>query len=708
MKTSPLSVDFKYRPALAWTCLGFPDDFFKSLVRQDGSLQYGFDRVITFGLRHAPAPPICEQHTESPESAVVRTLLDYGFARLHLTTFAARDPKGKRFDAVLWRLESTPAARGETLIGALTVTLDEAGLSAQKARLPQASSDLPLTPPPAAQNALGTLLRSIPSPLSVCEDYEHVGRAVFTTESEPVSDGVSLEGAFLVALEAGAQLPQTLAECERALEDTRAFWKSFISQKLALRVPDEGVNDMREACARNILQAREFKDGLPGFQVGPLVYRGLWMVDGFFINEAARILGWEKDADLAWELILKYRQDDGSINIMPFHTKETGIALATLARMTELGGDWERLRACWPVVRKAVANIRSLREEAARLPESDLCHNLLPESYADGGLGGKRRPEYTTILWTLTGMKFIARAARRIDPKDADDFQAMYEKMLADFTAHAERHRVAEDGRLDLYMSILPGQHNYTAFPDEKTGKPKPWTAVGPGVATWAFCQAIYPGEIFPPHSDFIANLLALYDALDNDEDIPKETGWLPWKAQWNYHASFAAHVALYGGKPEKAVQYLYGMANHAFPTRVWREEQSLRSHPQVRYVGDMPHNWASAEFVRLVRNLLVLETADTLHILKGVPAAWRVPGQSLEVEKTPTRFGKISLRADFEDEATMRVTLAVAPFPDTPPPTVLLYIPEGVKNVSLNGTPLPITAETPVKIPFTSLIPSA
>jgi hypothetical protein len=91
-------------------------------------------------------------------------------------------------------------------------------------------------------------------------------------------------------------------------------------------------------------------------------------------------------------------------------------------------------------------------------------------------------------------------------------------------------------------------------------------------------------------------------------------------------------------------VDYLYAFANHAAPTRVWREEQSLRATDNRQLCGDMPHNWASAEFIRLVRHLLVMERGETLELLPGLPAAWLYPGATLRLERTPTRFGPISL----------------------------------------------------------------
>jgi hypothetical protein len=37
--------------------------------------------------------------------------------------------------------------------------------------------------------------------------------------------------------------------------------------------------------------------------------------------------------------------------------------------------------------------------------------------------------------------------------------------------------------------------------------------------------------------------------------------------------------------------------------------------------VGDRPHDWANAEFIRLASHHLVFERGDELHLLEGVPA---------------------------------------------------------------------------------------
>ena len=70
---------------------------------------------------------------------------------------------------------------------------------------------------------------------------------------------------------------------------------------------------MIESSVRNIWQAREIKQGLPAFQVGPTCYRGLWIVDGAFLLEAATILGAGDQARNGVAYELTTQKEDGRI-----------------------------------------------------------------------------------------------------------------------------------------------------------------------------------------------------------------------------------------------------------------------------------------------------------------------------------------------------------------------------------------------------------
>ena len=66
-------------------------------------------------------------------------------------------------------------------------------------------------------------------------------------------------------------------------------------------------------------------------------------------------------------------------------------------------------------------------------------YGLIPEGFADGGLGGTH-PEYTNIYWTLVGMKAAVDAARRLGKsEEAARWQQEYDDFYAAFCRAAQR-----------------------------------------------------------------------------------------------------------------------------------------------------------------------------------------------------------------------------------------------------------------------------
>jgi hypothetical protein len=115
----------------------------------------------------------------------------------------------------------------------------------------------------------------------------------------------------------------------------------------------------------------------------------------------------------------------------------------------------------------------------------------------------------------------------------------------------------------------------------------------------------------------------------------------------WNYDAAFAAHALLWAGERDQALSTFTGFLNHAAPLLCWREEQPLRGALVGNYVGDMPHNWASAECVLFLRHMLALEDGESLRLLAGIGAEELSAGEPYSISNSPTRFGRIALRLE-------------------------------------------------------------
>jgi hypothetical protein len=84
--------------------------------------------------------------------------------------------------------------------------------------------------------------------------------------------------------------PIEVAQAQASRRQAERFWLKADLPYGHLQVPDTGVQALLDSSIRNIYQAREIKNGLPAFQVGPTCYRGLWVVDGSFLLEAITYL----------------------------------------------------------------------------------------------------------------------------------------------------------------------------------------------------------------------------------------------------------------------------------------------------------------------------------------------------------------------------------------------------------------------------------
>lgn len=62
-------------------------------------------------------------------------------------------------------------------------------------------------------------------------------------------------------------------------------------------------------------------------------------------------------------------------------------------------------------------------------------------------------------------------------------------------------------------------------------------------------------------------------------------------------------------------------------------------------YLGDMPHTWIGAEYVRSVLGMLMYEADDHLALLPGTPPEW-LAGEGLSVDGLPTAYGTLSMKA--------------------------------------------------------------
>jgi hypothetical protein len=634
---SPSSaIDFRYSP-LSWqTAYCYPDDPHKSLIGHRGELRCGhpgqsggiayFPEVVEFSLLGMEENQVGRQRLEAPGVPIVHTRLDRAEAFLHITTFATQHAGEGRVDNVILEIEP----RTQHKVAAVPLVILKTKREVKLQSTPE-TAVLRLDKEQAPPFLLSDKPFSRPEVGAVQLTYRM--KAALISEGQPYR-------CFLRFPQEGQEvdkLTDGLAHPDQLLAEAREYWQNWkpFDGKVSLKFPGPH-GDFLVACARNIQQAREVKSGKLTFQVGPTVYRGLWVVDGNFLLEAARYLGYDAAAQEGLEATWQHQEASGAV-VAGGGTgfwKGSGIAMFTLVRQAELSQDWSYFRSMQPNVARAVKFLEARRDEAKTDGSVNGRYGLLAPGTGDGGLGGIHS-EFTNTVWVLAGLKAVTEAMERLglpDPAGANQFYAeLRSALLAAARQEMRRHPFGFE-----YLPMVVREDPQWAAPNE-------WDRPRPQGAQWALSHAIYPGLVFAKDDPIVQGHIRLMQAC-TQEDIPAETGWLPHGGVWNYNAAFVAHVYLWAGLADWARSTFTGFLNHASPLYCWREEQPVRGSLTAGYVGDMPHNWASAECVLYLRHTLALEDGRDLRLLGGVGDFELASAEPLSVTQSPTRFGRIDL----------------------------------------------------------------
>jgi hypothetical protein len=620
-----VKVDFRYSPLQWQTAYCFPDDPHKSLVDQSGRLLYGnpgrrgaefYPTIVEFSLLGMENDHIVRQELEAPGVPVVHTVVERPRARFELISFATNRAGEGRVDNVLMKVTPVAGSKGDPRSAGRAVPI--VSIRSRQA-LERTKTTIFI-----GDNQKTQLL--------VCSHR-------FGLDDHGSSWRLSLP-ALELPTEILFRFPQEGQEVELAdggtlLAEARAYWKSWypFGGAVEWELP-RPYADFLTACSRNILQAREVRNGRLTFQVGPTCYRGLWVVDGHFILEAARYLGYDKEAREGLATTWTYQRPDGALDAGggPEHYKDAAIAMFSIVRQCELGQDWTDFRELKPRIARAAEFLEAMRDKGRGEGSPAGKYGLLANGFSDGGF--TKGSEFTNPLWSLAGLQAATQADGGAANNGLERAAKFYSELRAAFEGAAQKEMLRHPAGFEYLPMVMR---------DDPAWQRSEWERPRPQTAQWALSHAIYPGLVFERNHPVVRGHIALMQWC-TQEDVPVETGWLPHQGLWTYNAPFVAHVYLWAGQAAWARRTFHGFLNHASPLYCWREEQPLRGATVANYVGDMPHNWASAECVLYLRHMLALEDGAALRLLEGLGAAELALRQPYRLRQTPTRFGRVNM----------------------------------------------------------------
>ena len=132
----------------------------------------------------------------------------------------------------------------------------------------------------------------------------------------------------------------------------------------------------------------------------------------------------------------------------------------------------------------------------------------------------------------------------------------------------------------------------------------------------WGSIAALYPTRFLGANDPMISQTLDMMRQHCQEDEYT----YFNRKKLWTYITVDWAMCYLLRDDLEMFFRLFDGYVAHASPTNGWTEEIFLDTRQGT---GDMPHGWAAAQFVHLLRNSLVYEDNDVLHLCWGAREDW-------------------------------------------------------------------------------------
>jgi len=194
-----------------------------------------------------------------------------------------------------------------------------------------------------------------------------------------------------------------------------------------------------------------------------------------------------------------------------------------------------------------------------------------------------------------------------------------------------------------------------------------------------------FPCGLLPPDHELVTGTLRYIESHVSPGGIPVNTGWLTNGMWVAITLDNVAEVQLQRGNGDAAAGYLYATLNHGTPLYTWCEERGQEP-GSAKCTGDRQHLWTPVAVVRALRDMLVMEQADGLHLALGTAREWLASGKPVGIAGAPTHFGPVSYQMQY-NAASSRVTGEVSFADRSPPASVVLHIrlPNGLAIRSVN-----------------------
>ncbi len=497
----------------------------------------------------------------------------------------------------------------------------------------------------------GTLERSPGGTLELnTPTTPHDGR-VFSTRLEPHA---SASFTWQIPLDpppagAGADRALDAMPLGAARAALRALWASQEAGMMGIEVPEAKVDATYRAAIAEMLESRI--DTPAGWEQCPnrLQYRAFWIRDAAIETQALDLAGLHAAAAQNLSFIDAFQQPDGLFISQAGQYDEWGEALWALAQHAALAQEPDYAAAQLGRIGAAVdwLSATSAADPLGLLPPSNPDDNELAYGHITGD-----------DLWAAVGLRSAVAAAT-----------------LAGDTTVAPAVQSAVEAGAGAAAAVPSEAGAAVAMPAEASADAGAWTAVdqhfeaaldraiaaavareghvppvldAKGGQDWGNYWAAFPAQVLSARSPAVTATLR-WARAHMAEGLPT---YLNGSELHDYLGFRIFQTELAAGDAADAVAGLYAELVHTTATDGGWETGIGPYRGRASATNLAPHGTFAAEYVALLRNMLVADTpTGGVQLLAGASPAWLGPGQHITVDAAPTDHGVIS----FAERSTRR-----------------------------------------------------
>ena len=414
------------------------------------------------------------------------------------------------------------------------------------------------------------------------------------------------------------------ADFDDYLARAEVFWRSAAGAGggMSVSVPERKVVDVFRASLVYDLMARDKRDTDYVQNVNQLHYHAFWLRDASFIVRAYDVTGHPDVAAQDLAFFARWQQSDGNFVSQDGQFDGWGQVLWAYGQHYRLTRDRAFAERVFPAVLRAVRWLDSVRA-------ADSLHLVPPTKPGDNEDITGRITGHD--FWALAGLHGATTLADGLGRRaEADSLRRDYQSLRAALLAQLRRVTAASGGYIPPGLDVTGGQD-------------------------WDNLAAVYPEQVLDPHDPMVAATLDSTRAKYAEGIMT----YADRSVLHHYLTMMNTETEVIRGDQQRALEELYAILVHTSATQAGFETDVIPWGSRDVRGNLTPHGWFAAAYRTLLRNMLVREAADTLHLLSAVSPAWLAAGDSIVVRDAPTDFGPIDLRLDVVSDTAAVLTIA-------------------------------------------------